>query len=287
MAACTRCSARMTVHLAARRLRCHHCGLESRLPPRCPACGNIDLRPIGQGTQKLEETLGQQFAAARILRLDRDSTRRKGSFKAAIHTVHRGEVDILVGTQMLAKGHDFPNLTLVVVLGADSGLYAADFRASERLFAQLAQVAGRAGRAEKPGEVLIQTDFPEHPLYAALMRQDFAAFAAQELAERQLAGFPPHCSQAVLRAEAPELAEALAFLSAAVALAPAVAGVTLYDPVPASMVRLADRERAHLLVQASQRRALQHMLTAWMAALQQLPHSSRLRWALDVDPLAL
>lgn len=284
MAACKRCSARLTVHLRARSLRCHHCGLETRLPPQCPACGNQDMRPLGQGTQRLEDALAGRFPAARVLRLDRDSTRRKGSFKAALQRIHDGEADILVGTQMLAKGHDFPNLTLVVVVGADSGLYAADFRAGERLFAQLSQVAGRAGRADKPGEVLIQTDFPEHPLYAALAQQDFAAFAELELAERRLAGFPPWCSQALLRAEATQLADALAFLGEAAALVPADDEVLVFDPVPATMVRLANRERGQLLLQSASRGKLQRVLREWMTALRKV-RASKVRWSLDVDPL--
>lgn len=284
MAACKRCSARLTVHLRARSLRCHHCGLETRLPPQCPGCGNQDMRPLGQGTQRLEDALAGRFPAARVLRLDRDSTRRKGSFKAALTAIHNGEADILVGTQMLAKGHDFPNLTLVVVVGADSGLYAADFRAGERLFAQLSQVAGRAGRADKPGEVLIQTDFPEHPLYAALVQQDFAAFAEVELADRQLAGFPPWRSQALLRAEAALLADALAFLSEAAALVPADDEVTVFDPVPATMVRLANRERGQLLLQSASRAKLQRVLREWMLALRKV-RAGKVRWSLDVDPL--
>lgn len=284
MAACKRCSARLTVHLRARSLRCHHCGLEAKLPANCPGCGNQDLKPLGAGTQRLEDSLANRFPAARVLRLDRDSTRRKGSFKAAIRAIHQGEADILVGTQMLAKGHDFPNLTLVVVTGADSGLYAADFRAGERLFAQLAQVAGRAGRAAKPGEVIIQTDFPDHPLYAALASQDFAAFAASELAQRQLASFPPFCSQALLRAEADELDTALDFLQQATALAPNIPEVSIFDPVAASMLRIDNRERAQLLVQAASRSRLQQLLREWMPALRKL-RSGKVRWALDVDPL--
>ncbi|PHV12602.1 primosomal protein N' [Chitinimonas sp. BJB300] len=286
MAACTRCSARLTVHLRERQLRCHHCGAEDRLPRVCPGCGNQDMKPLGQGTQRLEDMLAEHFPAARVLRIDRDSTRRKGSFETALKAVHACEVDILVGTQMLAKGHDFPNLTLVAVIGADNGLYSANFRASERLYAQLAQVAGRAGRADKPGEVLLQTDFPEHPLYQALLADDYAFFAAGELAERKLAGFPPFLYQAVLRAEANQLAEALAYLSQAANLAPQSDAVTVWDPVAASMMRLANRERGQLLVQSTARTRLMAFLTEWMAALRaQKP--GKVRWALDVDPLEL
>ncbi|MBV8464868.1 MAG: primosomal protein N', partial [Burkholderiales bacterium] len=286
LAACTRCSARLTVHLREGRLRCHHCGWEERLPPRCPGCGNADLKPLGQGTQRLEDVLAARFPHARVMRIDRDSTRRKGSFEKALEAIHDGRIDILVGTQMLAKGHDFPRLTLVVVTGADSGLYSADYRAAERLYAQLAQVAGRAGRAEHPGEVLVQTDFPEHPLYQALLADDYDAFARGELSERQLAGFPPYLHQAVLRAEAAKLEEALTFLCKAVTLAPVVEGVTVWDPVPATMTRLANRERAQVLVQSHSRPRLQSMLAAWMAALRQ-ERAGKIRWSLDVDPLEL
>ncbi|MGQ5522054.1 primosomal protein N' [Chitinimonas sp. PSY-7] len=286
MAACTRCSARMTVHLRERQLRCHHCGEEDGLPRVCPGCGNQDMKPLGQGTQRLEDMLAEHFPKARVLRIDRDSTRRKGSFETALNAVHAGEVDILVGTQMLAKGHDFPNLTLVAVIGADNGLYSADFRASERLYAQLVQVAGRAGRADKPGEVLLQTDFPEHPLYQALLADDYAAFAAGELAERKLAGFPPFLYQAVLRAEANQLDEALGYLRNAIHLAPASDAVTVWDPVAASMMRLASRERGQLLVQSTARTRLMAFLSEWMLALRaQKP--TKVRWALDVDPLEL
>jgi primosomal protein N' (replication factor Y) len=286
LAACTRCSARLTVHLREGRLRCHHCGWEERLPPRCPGCGNADVKPVGQGTQRLEDVLAARFPHACVMRIDRDSTRRKGSFEAALKAIHDGRVDILVGTQMLAKGHDFPKLTLVVVTGADSGLYSADYRAAERLFAQLAQVAGRAGRAEHPGEVLVQTDFPEHPLYQALLADDYDAFAQRELDERQLAGFPPILHQAVLRAEAAKLEEAVTFLRKASSLAPNVEGVTVWDPVPATMTRLANRERAQVLVQSHSRPRLQSMLAAWMLAMRQ-ERAGKIRWSLDVDPLEL
>ena len=286
LAACTRCSARLTVHMRERRLRCHHCGWEERFPPACPGCGNSDMKPLGQGTQRLEELLAQRFPQARVLRIDRDSMRRKGSFEAALKTIHAGEVDILIGTQMLAKGHDFPALTLVAVIGADSGLYSADFRASERLYAQLAQVAGRAGRADKPGEVLIQTDFPEHPLYQALLADNYADFATTELAERKLAGFPPYLYQAVLRAEADTLAEAMQFLQGAVALAPLDEAVTVWDPVAASMMRLANRERAQVLVQSGSRARLGAFLAGWMQALR-AGRTAKVRWSLDVDPLEL
>jgi len=286
LAACTRCSARLTVHLREGRLRCHHCGDEQRIPQACPGCGNTDIKPLGHGTQRLEDVLAARFPHARVLRIDRDSTRRKGSFEAALKAIHDGRVDILVGTQMLAKGHDFPKLTLVAILGADSGLYSSDFRAAERLYAQLAQVAGRAGRAEHPGEVLIQTDFHDHPLYQTLTHDNYAAFAATELAERQRAGFPPFLHQAVLRAEAHLLEEAIQFLTEAARLVPEDPAVTVWDPVAASMARLAGRERAQLLVQSPFRPRLQATLSEWMLRLRS-QKAGRVRWSLDVDPLEL
>ena len=282
---CKRCSTRMVLHLADRQLRCHHCGASAPVPRHCPSCGNADIHPFGRGTQRLEETLAARFPQARILRIDRDSTRTKGSFARMLADIQGGRADILVGTQILAKGHDFPNLTLVAVLNADSALFSADYRAPERLFAQLVQVAGRAGRAGLPGEVLIQTQYPRHPLYLALAQHDYAGFAQTLLAEREQAGFPPFVFEAVLRAEAAELETALAFLRAALALAgPAPDGVALYDPVPMTVTRLADRERAQLLAQSRSRRVLQEYLAGWSAKLHALPQRD-VRWHLDVDPI--
>lgn len=285
LAPCPRCTSRLVVHLRERRLRCHHCGHEERIPRACPDCGNPDLAPLGQGTQRLEDALAQHFPAARILRIDRDSTRRKHALRDMLQEVHEERVDILVGTQILAKGHDFKRLTLVGALNVDGALYSADFRAAERLFAQLMQVAGRAGRAAEPGTVLIQTQFPDHPLFEALRRQDYEAFAAAQLEERKQAGFPPFCHQALLRAEATRLETALDFLHQARKLALALdAPVTIYDAVPAPMARLAGRERAQLLVQAESRNALQLFLGRWQADLSALK-ARQIRWSLDVDPL--
>ena len=282
---CKRCSARMVLHLADRQLRCHHCGASTPVPRHCPSCGNADIHPFGRGTQRLEETLAARFPQARILRIDRDSTRNKGSFARMLEDIKCGRADILVGTQILAKGHDFPNLTLVAVLNADSALFSADYRAPERLFAQLVQVAGRAGRAGLPGEVLIQTQYPRHPLYLALAQHDYAGFAQTLLAEREQAGFPPFVFEAVLRAEAAAIETALAFLRDAAALAgPVPEGVALYDPVPMAVTRLAERERAQLLVQAGSRRALQEYLAQWSAKLHALAQRE-VRWHLDVDPI--
>ena len=282
---CRRCAANLVLHLADRRLRCHHCGWEVAIPHACPDCGNLDLQPFGRGTQRLEERLAEVFPAARILRIDRDSADSPRKWQALLAAIYAGEADILVGTQMLAKGHDFPKLTLVGVVGADAALFAADFRAPERLFAQIMQVGGRSGRHDLPGEVLIQTEYPDHPLYRALVEHDYAAFAHEQLAEREVAGFPPFAFQAMLRAEAPELKQALDFLQGAVASAPTFSDVLLYDPVPMRLARLKNRERAQLLVESRSRPALQAFLTAWLDALYALKAPRDLRWHLDVDPL--
>jgi primosomal protein N' (replication factor Y) (superfamily II helicase) len=290
---CKRCAANMVVHLADRRLRCHHCGFENHIPAACPDCGNQDIHPFGRGTQRLEETLAQRFPQARVLRVDRDSANSPTKWRALLDAVHANEVDILIGTQMLAKGHDFPKLTLVGAIGADSALFAADFRAPERLFAQLMQVGGRSGRAELPGEVLIQTEHPDHPLYQALMAHDFESFAATQLEEREQAGFPPYTFQALLRAEAPSIDQSLEFLARSRAAAKALLDdnehyaehVSLYDPVPMRMFRLMSLERAQLLVESPSRPALQGFLTQWMEALYSQKASRELRWHLDVDPL--
>jgi len=279
---CTRCTANMVLHRPEHRLRCHHCSLELRIPHACPTCGNIDLQPLGRGTQRIEEGLQALFPEARILRIDADSTRRKGSAQEAFDTVHRGEVDILIGTQMVAKGHDFKKLTLVGVLNPDTALFSQDYRASERLFAQLMQVAGRAGRAGLASEVLIQSRYCTHPLYGAVMRHDYDRFAGDLLEERHQAALPPYMYQALLRAEAPELATAIAFLESARDLLPSDA-VTINDPIPMTMTRVHNVERAQLLVESNSRPALQAFLTEWIDGLRAL--KSRVRWSLEVDPL--
>lgn len=285
LSGCHRCSAQLVLHLRERRLRCHHCGHQAPIPVACPECGNQALAPLGQGTQRVETALAERFPRARILRIDRDSTRRRHAWQAMRDQIQAREVDILVGTQILAKGHDFPHLSLVGVINADSMLYSSDFRAPERLFALLSQVAGRAGRGDTRGEVLIQTEFPRHPLYMALRELSYAAFARDLLAERKQAGFPPFVYQALLRAEAPKLDAALAVLARAAQLGRDLSRqVVIYDPVPAGMVRLAGRERAQLLVQADSRTKLQNFLGDWHERLA-AETSSRARWSLDVDPL--
>jgi primosomal protein N' (replication factor Y) len=284
---CPRCSAHLVLHRArgGYRLVCHHCGLTARPPEVCPQCGNPDLRPAGQGTQRLEESLAERFPEARILRIDRDTAAHKGAFAAMRAQVEARAVDILVGTQIVAKGHDFPHLTLVGVIGADQALVSPDYRAGERLFAQLMQVAGRAGRAEHAGEVLIQTAYPRHPLYQAVIRHDYAAFAAATLRERRGADLPPFVSQALLRAEAREEDAALAFLLAARAAGLGLAAeVRLFDPVAALMARIAGRHRLQLLVQAARRARLRDFLRRWLPLLEALP-ARGVKWSLDVDPV--
>lgn len=284
LSSCPRCSVFAVFHKSDRSLVCHHCGWSQKVPRACPTCGNLDLQAVGQGTQRIEEQLGTVLPAARILRIDRDSTRRKDSAQQAFDAVHAGEVDVLVGTQMVAKGHDFQRVSLVVVLNADAQLVSHDFRAPERLFATLVQVAGRAGRAGLPSRVMVQTRFPDHPMFAALARQDYERFADAQLAERRGAAMPPYSHQALLTAEARQIDDALAFLQAAVAAGEAVAdgAVRLYDPVPMSLMRLANIERAQLLVEADSRRALQDFLRVWLAGLR--AERSRLRWSIEVDP---
>ncbi len=286
-AQCSRCAARLVWHLRAARLRCHYCGHEENLPRACPDCGDQDLKGLGQGTQRLEQALTGIFPGARVLRIDRDSTRRKRSWQAMRDDIHEERVDILVGTQMLAKGHDFPKLTLVAIVNPDGALFSADFRAAEKLFQQLMQVAGRAGRADLPGEALVQTQFPAHPLYQALLRQDYRAFADELLAERKHSGFPPFVHQALLRAESLSERTLADFLNQAVRSAAAHdKDVTLYDPVPAAIARVAGHHRAHLLVQSASRGALKRFLSDWIPAFAQ-KKSGRVRWSIDVDPLEL
>uniref|UniRef100_E1TD80 Replication restart protein PriA n=1 Tax=Burkholderia sp. (strain CCGE1003) TaxID=640512 RepID=E1TD80_BURSG len=286
VAGCPRCSAYVVLHKPERALRCHHCGWESRIPRSCPDCGNVDIAPMGRGTQRVEEILASAVPGARVLRIDADSTRRKGSAQALFSDVHAGEVDILVGTQMIAKGHDFQRVSLVGVLNADTALFSHDFRASERLFAQLMQVSGRAGRAGLPGEVLVQTRYARHALYHALGRHDYVGFANSTLAERRDAHLPPFVYQALLRAEGRTLEAALAFLQQAAAGLAGIAAaerVTVYDAVPLTIVKVMHVHRAQLLVESASRAALQATLRAWQPLLRSL--KGVLRWSLEVDPL--
>ena len=285
-APCRRCDARMTVHLRPAGLTCHHCGLEDTLPFACPGCHH-ELSPVGQGTERVEQLLADQFPGVEVLRIDRDTIRRRGELDAALERVREGHARILVGTQMLAKGHDFPEVTLVVVLNADQGLFGTDFRAAERLAQTLTQVAGRAGRADRPGEVLVQTAFPDHPLLARWLEGGYDAFATAALAEREQAGWPPYSRLAVLRAESEDEGAALAFLRAARDLAGAlgVRGVRLLGPAPAVMERRAGRFRAQLLLECPQRAPLHQLLDRWLPQVEALPRPRRVRYALDVDPV--
>ena len=283
-AGCTRCSARTVLHTSDRRLRCHHCGAGQPIPRACPTCGNVDLKAMGRGTQRVEETLAARFPEARIKRIDRDSARRRAELVRTLEGIRRGDADILVGTQLLAKGHDFPGLTFVAVLNADFALLSTDYRAAERLFAVLSQVAGRAGRREQPGEVLVQTRYPGHPLFAALASHDFAGFAQSQLAERKTAGFPPFVFEAALRAEATELQETLRFLREAAALVEPPAEVRVFDPVPHVITRRAGFERAQLVMQSSSRPALQDYLASLSERLFAAAPRS-VRWHFDVDPI--
>ena len=291
ISSCPRCSARLVVHLSQKRLKCHHCGHEQKIPLQCPSCGNADIKPVGHATQRLEQTLQSLLPTARIARVDRDSMRSKDALTDLLTQVHNQEIDILVGTQMLAKGHDFPHLTLVGVIDTDSALYSPDFRASEKLFAQLMQVSGRAGRAEKAGEVLIQTAFPQHALFEALRSQDYVSFANELLHERSTMQFPPTSYFALLRAEANDFALVQQFLSKAGNLARQIlenqqkSDVMIYDPIRPQMERLKSMERGQLLLQANSRAALQRLLKAWMPQIRELTMASKVRWSLDIDPL--
>jgi primosomal protein N' (replication factor Y) (superfamily II helicase) len=283
-AGCERCTARMVLHAVGQRLRCHHCGAEGAIPRGCPTCGNVDLKPMGRGTQRVEETLAARFPGARIVRIDRDSARRRNELVRTLEGLRRGEGDILVGTQLLAKGHDFPKLTFVGVLNADTALLSTDYRSAERLFAVLSQVAGRAGRREQPGEVMVQTRYPDHPLFDSLARHDFAGFAESQLVERKNAGFPPFVFEAALRAEADELASAMAFLRDARELVEPSSEVQIFDPVPHMLTRRAGLERAQVVIQSGSRAALQAYLASLSERLFETAPRA-MRWHLDVDPI--
>jgi primosomal protein N' (replication factor Y) (superfamily II helicase) len=288
VAECPRCDARMTWHHGDGRIRCHHCGLERPRPPRCPSCGGM-LGGLGEGTERVAAALARHFPKVSVGRLDRDSTRRRGALEAVLDDVRRGRHRILVGTQMLAKGHHFPDVSLVGILDADQGLFSADFRAAERMAQLMVQVAGRAGRADRPGEVIIQTHHPEHPLLVTLVRGGYEAFAEAALAERRVAGLPPYASIALLRAEATTAQAPHDFLEAArrglEALQPD--SVEAWGPAPALMERRAGRYRAQLMLQGASRPALHRALRAWAPTLGEIPGARKVRWALDVDALEL
>lgn len=290
---CPRCDARMTVHQRSRELRCHHCAHHQRHPANCPACRSVDLRPLGAGTERAEERLQQLFRDYPVLRIDRDSTTRKEAMAQLLETIHSGQPCILVGTQMLAKGHHFPQVTLVAILDADSGLFSSDFRATERMAQLIVQVAGRAGRAQQPGRVMIQSHLADHPMLIQLTEQGYSAFAEQALNERRQAGLPPFTHLALLRAEAHQPQQTDDFLEQACQAAEHWlqashgADVELLGPVPAPMERRAGRYRAQLLLQSAERSALHQLLTAWLPLLESLPAARRVRWSIDIDPIDL
>ena len=301
---CPHCSAWRVFHKLDRSLRCHHCGLSEPVPRACPECGNLDIAPLGRGTEKLEEQLGEMLLGAdgrpaRVARIDADSTRLKGSLEAQLGAVHAGDVDVLVGTQMITKGHDFRRITLVAAVNPDTSLFSSDFRAPERLFSLLMQAAGRAGRdAEQAArsEMWVQTWHPRHPLYEALCRHDFDAFAQSQLAEREMAGLPPYSHLAMLRAEARTAQAARSFLQAAAVCGAALPGadaVMVYPPVPTGVARVANVERMQMLVESASRVALQRFLALWLPTLHSVRVERKgadqriLRWAVDVDPLTI
>jgi primosomal protein N' (replication factor Y) (superfamily II helicase) len=301
IAPCRDCDARLTVHHAAARLRCHHCGADSALPERCPQCG-FAVKPVGQGTERIEETLATLFPDTPCIRLDRDVVRRRGDMEEAMRRMASGEARIMVGTQMVTKGHDFPNVTLVVVLNADQGFFSTDFRAPERLAQTIVQVAGRAGRGEKAGEVLIQTEFPDHPLLISLLAEGYDGFARAALAERSQAAWPPFSRLAAVRDSAKTAEAALAFLSDARKAAEDLRGdrgssdsgsqtpgrgIRLLGPAPAAMAKRAGRYHAQLLVESTDRASLHRFLDAWLPALESLQSGRRVRWSLDVDPIEI
>ena len=281
---CPNCSAKMVLHQRAHQLRCHHCDHREPIPFKCPDCGNQDLTAVGHGTQRVEETLRAFLPKAAVVRVDRDSTAHKNDWADLYRRIADNEIDILVGTQMLAKGHDFARLNLVIVLNADGSLYSADFRAPERLFAELMQVSGRAGRADKPGKVLIQTQLPEHPVFAAVKAQDYAVFAENELNERQMFAMPPFGFQTAVRADAPRVADAMEFLNAAKeTLAPLLSeSVSQFGAAPMLMVRLAERERAQIFLESTSRQDLHRAVSLWVQVLQQ-NRDGKIRWSVDVD----
>jgi primosomal protein N' (replication factor Y) (superfamily II helicase) len=286
VAPCAHCDARMTLHRRALKLRCHHCGAQAPVPTICANCGQA-LLAVGQGTERVEETLTRLFPQAPLARLDRDTASARGAIQTVLDRVHSGDARILVGTQMLTKGHHFPEVTLVVILDADQGLFASDFRATERLAQTITQVAGRAGRESRPGEVMIQTQFPEHPLLQRLIAEGYESFAASALEERRAAEWPPYSRLALLRAEAKDSLGLDSFLRAAAAAGHALdeSAVKILGPAAALIARRADHFRAHLLVETVARSSLQRFLGRWLPQVETLPGPKGLRWSIDVDPL--
>jgi primosomal protein N' (replication factor Y) len=286
-AACARCDKPLTWHRGESRLRCHHCGAQQKVPAACPDCGRSELAPQGLGTERLEQALSGLFPGIPVVRIDRETARRKGAVENLLGAIAPDQPGIFVGTQMLAKGHDLPNLTFVGLIGVDAGLFSADFRASERLCQLIVQVAGRAGRALKPGQVWLQTHHPDHPLLGDLLKKGYARVARELLAERRDAELPPYAHLALLRAEAKTQTAVDEFLTAAVQCASAPDDVGLLGPMPAPMPRRAGSQRGQLLLSATERRALHVFLPDWLARVRELREARRVRWSIDVDPVDL
>ncbi|MDH3355714.1 MAG: primosomal protein N', partial [Chromatiales bacterium] len=287
-AKCHRCDALMTLYARDQRLRCHHCGHEAITPQQCPDCQGNNINPVGEGTERLEQALINRFPDSEVLRIDRDTTRRKSAFEDLSNRAKRGENQILIGTQMLAKGHHFPNVTLVGIINADQGIFSIDFRAGERMVQQIYQVAGRAGRAEKPGNVIIQTHAPDHPLFQQIINDGYASCAKQLLHERKLSAFPPFSYLALLRAEASEQEPAMHFLEQMRQQGSTIdPNMLLLGPIPAPMPRRAGRYRTQLLVQSTDRSALHQFLSQWVMLMAKEKSGRKVRWSLDVDPIEL
>ncbi len=288
VARCVCCDANLTVHFSENHLLCHHCNSHSPIPKNCLSCDSTQVDIMGAGTQRIEETMLKLFPGIEVLRIDRDSTRRKGSFEKIIEKINEGNKQILVGTQMLSKGHHFPNVTLVVILDVDQGLFSTDFRALEKMAQSIVQVAGRAGRAEKPGHVILQTHQPDHPFFAQLLAHGYANFAQDELQQRKSIGLPPYQYMALIRSEAQDKQYNQNFLTQMIQLAHSapstqvfIKHIQLLGPIPSPMERRAGFYRAQLLVQSSQRQVLQQFISYW---LRLFPKDRKIKWSIDIDP---
>jgi len=283
---CQRCSSKLVYHRQQNKVKCHHCDYQKSTPAQCPDCGNLDLFPVGKGTQRIEDIIEKQFPKAKILRVDRDTMRSKQALNDLYHQVNEGEVDILVGTQMLSKGHDFKKLSLVVVLEIDQALYSTNFRATERIFSQLTQVAGRSGRALIQGEVLIQTNFPKHPLFYYLKKHDFSGFADLLLQERKQMNFIPFSHMAIFTVQAKKLTYIDAVIEQGIKEINNIrTSVQFFGPVRPVMERLKGFERVQIFFQANDRKDLHQFLKKWIRNMQGLPETKRVKYALDVDPI--